>query len=143
MFKLDNDFLDEIGLGGMPDEQKAPFLAHIQEELEIRIGEKMSKGLTEAQIEEFEKIIDGDESVIQGILDEQGDYKSDKIYSALIEKAGYQDGSPELINEYVSVKWLTKNRPDYQQIVEEVATALKAEVESNKESILSGGAQIG
>ena len=138
MFKLDNDFLDEIGLGGMSEEQKEPFLAHIQDELETRIGERVSEGLTSEQIEEFERIIDGDEGALQKVLDESGDYQNDKVYRMLVERAGFEEGSAELIGEFVSVKWLAKNRPDYQDIVEAVAGELKTEVEANREQILSG-----
>jgi hypothetical protein len=136
MFQLDNAFLEEVGLGSMPEDQKDAFKAHIQEELETRVGAKMSEGLSEQQISEFEKIIDGDEQTIRTTLAEAGDYRNDQIYKLLIDKAGFQDGSKEIENEYASVKWLTKNRPDYQQIVAAVASDLKKEISSSKDAIL-------
>ena len=42
----------------MPEGQKQEFLDYIQEELEIRIGERISKGLTEVQLNEFDMITD-------------------------------------------------------------------------------------
>ncbi len=42
----------------MPEEQKQKFLDYVQEELEVRIGERISKGLTEVQLNEFDKITD-------------------------------------------------------------------------------------
>ncbi len=56
--QFDEKFLQEMGLSAMPEDQKRKFLDYIQEELEIRIGEKISKGLTEAQLNEFDKITD-------------------------------------------------------------------------------------
>ena len=56
--QFDENFLQEMGLSAMPEEEKQRFLAYIQEELEVRIGERISKGLTETQLNEFDKITD-------------------------------------------------------------------------------------
>lgn len=56
--EFDEKFLAEMGLAAMPEEQKKDFLAYIQEELEIRIGERISKGLSEAQLNEFDMLTD-------------------------------------------------------------------------------------
>lgn len=42
----------------MPEDQKQAFLKYVQEELEVRIGERISKGLTEVQLNEFDLITD-------------------------------------------------------------------------------------
>ena len=56
--EFDDKFLQEMGLSAMPEEQKQAFLDYIQEELEVRIGERISKGLTEVQLNEFDQITD-------------------------------------------------------------------------------------
>lgn len=56
--QFDENFLQEMGLSAMPEEQKQAFLDYVQEELEVRIGERISKGLTEAQLSEFDAITD-------------------------------------------------------------------------------------
>ncbi len=56
--QFDENFLQEMGLSAMPEEQKQKFLDYVQEELEVRIGERISKGLTEVQLNEFDKITD-------------------------------------------------------------------------------------
>lgn len=56
--QFDEKFLQEMGLSAMPEEQKQKFLAYVQEELEVRIGERISKGLTETQLNEFDMIND-------------------------------------------------------------------------------------
>lgn len=56
--EIDEKFLQEVGLSAMPTEEKHKFLEYIQEELEVRIGERISRGLTEAQLAEFDSITD-------------------------------------------------------------------------------------
>ncbi|MBR3180205.1 hypothetical protein IKF57_01600 [Candidatus Saccharibacteria bacterium] len=55
---FDEQFLQEMGLSAMPEEQKQKFLDYVQEELEVRIGERISRGLTEAQLMEFDMLTD-------------------------------------------------------------------------------------
>lgn len=56
--QFDDNFLQEMGLSAMPEDQKQAFLDYVQEELEIRIGQRISKGLTEVQLNEFDMITD-------------------------------------------------------------------------------------
>lgn len=56
--EFNEQFLQEMGLTAMPEEQKRKFLAYIQEELEVRIGERIAKGLTDEQLNEFDMITD-------------------------------------------------------------------------------------
>ncbi len=58
--ELDNDFLREVGLSAMPDDQKEAFLTYVEEELEVRIGEKISEGIPEEELKEFEAMDDID-----------------------------------------------------------------------------------
>ena len=54
--EFNENFLQEMGLSAMPADQKAKFLDYVQRELEIRIGERVSRGLTEYQLAEFDNI---------------------------------------------------------------------------------------
>lgn len=56
--EFDEKFLQEMGLSAMPEDQKQKFLDYVQEELEVRIGERISKGLTQTQLNEFDMITD-------------------------------------------------------------------------------------
>lgn len=56
--QFDEKFLQEMGLSAMPEDQKQKFLDYVQEELEVRIGERISRGLTEEQLNEFDMITD-------------------------------------------------------------------------------------
>lgn len=61
MLKLDNDLLKELGLGGLPEEQKRAMLQHIYDTLELRVGTNLANQMTDKQLEEFEEFIDDDE----------------------------------------------------------------------------------
>lgn len=60
--EFNEDFLQEMGLSAMPPGEKTKFLDYIQRELEIRIGERISKGLTEYQLAEFDAITEPSEA---------------------------------------------------------------------------------
>jgi len=57
MFKLDNAFLEELGLGSLPPVEKNKMLAHIYETLEMRVGMKLAEQMTNEQLDEFESYI--------------------------------------------------------------------------------------
>ncbi|MBQ3296973.1 hypothetical protein IJH01_02530 [Candidatus Saccharibacteria bacterium] len=56
--EFDEQFLQEMGLSAMPEDEKQKFLDYLQEELEVRIGERISRGLSEVQLNEFDMITD-------------------------------------------------------------------------------------
>ena len=58
MFQLNDEFLKELGLDQLPEDQRKPFLDHIYSELELRVGERLSQGMSDAQLDEFANIID-------------------------------------------------------------------------------------
>lgn len=58
MFKLDDNFLAEVGLSALPAEEKRKMLAHIYETLELRVGMKLAQNMTDAQLDEFEQLMD-------------------------------------------------------------------------------------
>ena len=68
MFQLNEEFLKELGLDKLPEEQRKPFLQHIYSELELRVGERLSQGMSDAQLEEFAGIIDKTPGVVEGFL---------------------------------------------------------------------------
>jgi hypothetical protein len=137
MFQLDDKFLADIGLSDMADDQKQAFLQHIYEELELRVGTKLSDGLSDQQLEEFEKIIDKDQTVIESWLGAHvQDYQNDEIFKRMQQALRLDPADPNLKSEYVATKWLEVNRPDYRDVVKQVLDELKAEIIANKDAIL-------
>ncbi len=110
--QLDDNFLNDLGLGGLADDQKQAFLQHVLETLELRVGTKLSEGLSDEQLEEFEKL-----------TPEPND-------------------SPEVAEQKQrsALQWLEANRPNYRQVVADELEALKNEIRSNADNIL-GSAQ--
>ncbi len=69
MLKLDNNLLEELGLGSLPEDQKKAMLQHIYETLELRVGTQLANQMTDKQLEEFERFIDagGDQDQAQAL----------------------------------------------------------------------------
>ena len=86
MFQLDDDFLASVGLGGMPDEQKKPFLEHLLEELEMRVGTRLSEGMSDEKLAEFEKLIEArdEKGALAWLESHRPDYK--KVVSEELER---------------------------------------------------------
>ncbi len=55
MLKIDNNLLQEVGLGSLPAAEKNSFLKHIYETLEMRVGIRLADQMTNQQLDEFEK----------------------------------------------------------------------------------------
>jgi hypothetical protein len=58
MFKLDDNFLTDIGLGSLPQDQKLQMLKDIYDTLELRVGMKLAEQMSDEQLDEFEAIIE-------------------------------------------------------------------------------------
>ena len=81
--EFDDKFLQEMGLSAMPEQEKQAFLDYVQEELEVRIGERISRGLTEVQLNEFDMITDPAEAA-KWLEENRPDYR--EIVNRTIEE---------------------------------------------------------
>lgn len=141
MFQLDEKFLDEIGLHDLPNDQKRPFLQHIYEELELRVGTRLSDGLSDEQLEEFEAIIDHKTDVINGWLEKNvPQYSNDPLFIRLQTANKLSENDTNLRSEYAATKWLELNRSDYRNVVSQVLEELKKEISDNRSAILNNTA---
>lgn len=140
MIKIDEKFLEEVGLSTLVETKKADFIAKTQEELENRVGEKMSEGMTVDQFREFEGIMNNDRNTMIRVLSQIGDYREDDLYRKLLKKHGVTEGTLEILGEFLSVKWIQLNRPDYATITRNVADELKREIIEASAMILSANA---
>ena len=137
LFSLDMSVLDEAGLGPMPADKKVAFLQHIEEELDLRIGKRMSGMINDTQWVEFEKLSGGDQSLVNGILSTQGDYKNDEVVKLLAQAAGTTVDNPDFQTQYAVTKWIEKNCPGYEKVVEEELLKMVEELKSRKDQILA------
>lgn len=61
MFKLDDNLLQELGLGALSPEDKRVMLGHIYETLEMRVGMTLAQQMSNEQLDEFEGFIDAND----------------------------------------------------------------------------------
>lgn len=137
MFQLDDQFLQDIGLADLPEDQRKPFLQHVYDQLEYRVGVRLSEGMTDAQLEEFESIIDRKPEVIDAWVAQYApDFQSDSLYEKIKTASGLPAGDPRIKAEYAATKWLEVNRSDYRDVVAKTLDELKQEIGQNRDAIL-------
>lgn len=138
MLKLDNDFLAELGLGGMPEDQKPAFLQHILTTLEERVGRELARGMTQQQIDEFKQINRADSAfVVRWLTQHDPTYGSSDMFINMQESTGMDPADPSLLLQYTSAKWLMLNRPDYAQVVADNMQSIRQEIIDNRDKLLS------
>lgn len=137
MFRLDDSFLQELGLDRLPEDQRQAFLDHIYNQLELRVGTRLSEGLTDAQLAEFESFVDRNQEKVHAWISTYAPaYATDPTFIQLRDKAPQNVDPTALLSEYASLKWLSMNRPDYKQVVVSVLDELKREIIANRDAIL-------
>lgn len=142
MFQLDDQFLVDIGLADLPEEQKKPFLQHVYDQLEYRVGVRLSDGMSDAQLEEFEAIIDKKQEVIDAWVAQYApSYTSDELFMKIQTASGLDAASPLVKSEYAATKWLEVNRPDYRDVVARTLEELKQEISGSRDTILGSQPQ--
>ena len=135
MIRVDENFLRETGLGDLDEIQRTAFIEEAQRLLENRIGEKLSEGLSLEQLEEFDGIMKKDKNVMIKALAKLGDYRIDEVYQNLLKRYGVTEGTVDILSEYLSVKWIQTNRPNYAEVSRQVFEELKQEVRASSEEI--------
>ena len=137
MFQLGDTFLEEVGLQALPAEQKQAFLEHVYGQLELRVGTRLSDGLSDEQLGEFESFIDKNaEAVRRWVAENAPGYHEDATFMQLKQSAPDYTSEEDLLAEYASLKWLSLNRPDYRDVVRAVLEELKQEIIANRDAIL-------
>lgn len=109
MFKLDDNLLRELGLGDLPAQEKNRMLQHIYETLEMRVGMKLAEGMSNQQLDEFEKLMP--------IQTDTEEIRKQKEQQAL--------------------GWLETNFPNYKQVVADELEKLKAEIKASAPQIMA------
>jgi hypothetical protein len=113
MFKLDNNLLEELGLGTLPPQEKNMMLRHIYETLELRVGTRLAQQMTNQQLDEFEQLMP--------LPNDTPEVKAEKEKSALT--------------------WLETNFPNYKNVVAEELDKLKAEIKQAAPQIVAASQQ--
>lgn len=56
--RVDDQFMEDVGLGAMPADEKRAFMQHAEEELEVRVGRGIGTNLSAEQLNQFDQITD-------------------------------------------------------------------------------------
>lgn len=145
MFKLDNNFLSELGLGSLPSGEKNKMLAQILDTLEMRVGMQLAQGMSNEQLNEFEGFIGGDVSKATTFLDSLDlNWRQSAGYQKALEQAqaaaarqGRQVNPDAVTSEHAALRWLETNFPDYKKVVAAELDKLKAEIKQAAPAILA------
>lgn len=145
MFKLDNDFLVTMGLGNLPVDEKNRLLQMIYERLEMNVGMRLAEKMSDQQLDEFERFMDGDMVHARGFLDQtKPGWESSETYQtnlknakAEAEKRGTVANENGVISEFAALTWLEQNFPNYKDVVAEELEKLKGEVQAAAPQIIA------
>ena len=85
--KLDDSFLKEVGLVALPENQKEAFLEYVEEEVEVRIGKRISEGVSEEKMREFENTT-SDEEALAWLEENRPDFREvvDEVVEGIKEE---------------------------------------------------------
>jgi hypothetical protein len=138
MFQLDDNLLQELGLGSLPAAEKNKMLAHIYETLELRVGMRLAEQMSDQQLDEFEGFIDGNLEHARNYLNTNvPGWEHGQDYQKQAGQAQAQGVAPEtIIPEFAALKWLEKNFPDYKKVVGEELEKLKGEIKLQAPAIV-------
>ena len=136
MFQIDDGLLKELGLDSLRGQEREDFKEFMRDTLWARVGEELTDGLSDKQLEEFGYFMDGNVDGMKSWLAQHAPgYQEDEAYEQF--KAANTDLSEaDVLGSYGSLLWLQKTRPGYPQVVEQKMDELKAEIKSNKDAIL-------
>lgn len=106
MLKIDNSFLQELGLDDLPLEEKDLLLAQIYEQLELRVGTRLADAMNDQQLAEFEQFIDAndEQKALQWLQTNFPDYP--KVVQEELERL-----KQELKANSATIKGVVNNQP--------------------------------
>ncbi|MDR1421993.1 MAG: DUF5663 domain-containing protein [Coriobacteriales bacterium] len=140
--KLDNDFLEEIGLGSMPEKRKTRFISDLYADLEMRVGKKITEGLSDEIIDEFGAFVDKDTEIMRGWLSRnfpldipENRQTLERFYENRASHGQSLD-SEAIMSEFGAMMWLARNCPDYRMVVAAVFGEIKKELTERSAAIL-------
>lgn len=118
------ELIKELGIESLDEAQQQRAL----DELSLQVGQALMANMSEAQIAEYEAIIDGHQETITNWLNANDpQYKGSIAYQQLAE--GFEEDEDKVPADkmYASMAWLKKNNPNLDQAVADIKAKLKAE----------------
>lgn len=123
-----DSLLEEIGLAHLDTVDRCRFFGQLREDFELRVGTRLSAGLTEPQRDEFEYLTEGGPQYARNWLDAHvPDYLSRPIYRRLVNQHP-ELSTEQVLTEAAALEWMNLHQLDPQSAVEDAATELRAEL---------------
>lgn len=126
-----DDLIIELGIEHVSSEDQQ----RIIDELSMRVGQALIDGLSEAQVHEYEAIVNGhQETITAWLAANDPDYKDTIAYQQLSE--GEDPADPDNVpadKVYASMAWVEKNNPNLAETVDRIKQELKAGLASGLE----------
>ena len=106
MLNLRTDFpFKACGLDGLSEADKDAFITDVFAELELRVGRRLSEGLSDAALDEFERLVDGDEEYCRNWLRQhEPEYQDQPEFIRLATS-----GHPSPHHEVARLIWLVRS----------------------------------
>lgn len=146
MFKLDEKFIEDLGLRELNAQETESFLKSFYEELEFRVGEELTKEMSDDLLSEFGYFVD--ESMLEvreWLINNQPGYENDELFLSMKQSLTQGDEAhllskkeeASLLSEYGAMQWLILNRPDYPLVVSNELEAMKSAARANRQNFLA------
>ena len=152
MIRIDDTLLEELGLMTLPEAERRQLLKQIYETLEMRVGMRLAERMSDQQLDEFEKFIDGDINYVEGFLNQfkpgwaqSPEYaKEYQLAKDGTERSGGVFNENSVKSQFGALTWLETNFPDYKQVVASELDKLKLEIKQDSDKIVeaAGAAQL-
>lgn len=137
MHGIDETFLDECGLAALSGPDRRSLIARVHEQLEMTVGQRLTRGMSADQIEEFERIIDQDATAVTGwVSAHRPNYAIDTLYQEAQARLDPTTPPEQVLSEYAATAWLHVNRPDYRDVVAAALSDLRTELRAYAPAIL-------
>ena len=134
MFQLNETFLEGLGVENMDAAEKKNFLEYVQDQIETRVGERVTAELSAEEEDEFIKLVDGEDEVVGKVMMRYPHYEDEETFAALKQSAG--DEKDALV-QFAMAKWMEEKGIDYQEMVKHVINEVRREIYENREQILA------
>ena len=96
------------------------------DEVRMRVGEAVSESLSDAQLDEYQAIIDADNTVIQPWLKKNvPEYKNTVVYQQLKEDAASDPEHNDPAKLFANLAWIELNVPNRKEITDAVIADYK------------------
>lgn len=144
MIRIDDSLLEELGLISLPEEERRQLLKQIYETLEMRVGMKLAERMSDQQLDEFERFIDGDMAYVQEYLNarkpgwQQSEQYAKEMQLAKdgAQRSGGAVNEAAVTSQFGALTWLETNFPDYKQVVATELDKLKVEIKQDSAKII-------